>query len=165
MCVIVLEQGVIHMASRRFAQIMGGFFMLVGILGFFPGFSSPPHSDAVPDLTMTAWYGSLFGLFPVNGIHNWIHIGVGLAGLYSFRNVSMARHFARGLTWFYAILAVMGVIPSLNMAFGIMPLHGWNVWLHGSTALLASYFGYGRRSRAEEVTARYAEPLHLVSRL
>ena len=153
------------MASRRFAQIMGGFFLLVGILGFIPGFSSMPHSDAASDLTMKAWYGLLFGLFPVNGIHNWVHIGVGLAGLYSFRSVSMARHFARGLTWFYAVLAVMGVIPSFTMAFGIIPLHGWNVWLHGGTALLASYFGYGRRTRAEEVTARYTEPLHLVSRL
>lgn len=153
------------MASRRFAQIMGGLFLLVGILGFIPGFSSTPHSDAASDLTMKAWYGLLFGLFPVNGIHNWVHIGVGLAGLYSFRSVSMARHFARGLTWFYAVLAVMGVIPSFNMAFGIIPLHGWNVWLHGGTALLASYFGYGRRARAEEVTARYTEPLHLVSRL
>jgi hypothetical protein len=91
----------------------------------------------------------------VNWIHNLVHLGVGIAGLSFARTVSEARGFARGLTWFYGILAVMGVIPSLSMGFGLVPLHGWEVWLHGGTAAFAAYYGYGKRSHADEVAESY----------
>ncbi len=143
------------MTSRRFAQLIGVLFLMVGILGFIPLFMSSPHPNAVPGLFADGGYGLLLGLFPVNWIHNLVHLGVGIAGLSSDRRVSEARGFARGLTWLYGILAVMGVIPPLSMAFGLIPLHGWNVWLHGGTAAFAAYYGYGKRAQADEIAEGY----------
>ena len=143
------------MTSRRFAQVIGVLFLAVGILGFIPAFRSIPHPNAVPGLFADGGYGLLFGLFPVNWIHNLVHLGVGIAGLSLARSVSKARGFARGLTWFYGTLAVMGMIPPLSMGFGLVPLHGWEVWLHGGTAALAAYFGYGRQAQADEIAESY----------
>jgi hypothetical protein len=143
------------MTSRRFAQFIGVLFLVVGVLGFLPGVLSNPHPDAVPGLFADGGYGLLFGLFPVNWIHNLVHLGVGIAGLSFARSVSEARGFARGLTWFYGILAVMGIIPALSMTFGLIPLHGWDVWLHGGTAAFASYHGYGKRAQAAEAAESY----------
>ena len=143
------------MASRRFAQSIGVLFMAVGILGFIPVLVSTPHPNAVPGLFADGGYGLLFGLFPVNWIHNLVHVGVGIAALSSAGSVSKARSFARGLAWFYGILAVMGVIPPLSMMFGLSPLHGWDVWLHGGTAAFAAYYGYGKRAQADEIVEGY----------
>lgn len=143
------------MTSRRFAQFIGVLFLVVGLLGFVPGVLSTPHPNAVPGLFADGGYGLLFGLFPVNWIHNLVHLGVGIAGLSFSRSVSNARSFARGLTWFYGILAVMGVIPPLSMTFGLIPLHGWDVWLHGGTAAASAYYGYGKRAHADEIAESY----------
>ena len=143
------------MTSRRFAQFVGVLFLAVGLLGFIPGVVSTPHPNAVPGLFADEGYGLLFGLFPVNWIHNLVHLGVGIAGISFAWSVSKARGFARGLTWFYGILAVMGVIPPLSMAFGLIPLHGWDVWLHGGTAALAAYYGYGKQAHADEIAESY----------
>jgi len=144
------------MTSRRFAQVIGALFLLIGILGFIPALrNNNPHPEVVLRLFADEGYGVLFGLFPVNWIHNVVHLGVGIAGLSLARSVSKARGFAKGLTWFYGILAVCGAIPALNMAFGLVPLHGWNVWLHGATAACAAYFGYGKQAQADEITEGY----------
>ncbi len=143
------------MTSRRFAQLIGVLFLIVGVLGFIPGLMSSPHPNAVPGLFADGGYGLLFGLFPVNWIHNLVHLGVGIAALTSAGSVSKARGFARGLTWFYGVLAVMGIIPPLSMTFGLIPLHGWDVWLHGGTAAAAAYYGYGRRAQAAEIAEGY----------
>lgn len=143
------------MTSRRFAQFIGVLFLVVGVLGFIPAFMSTPHPNAVPGLFADGGYGLLFGLFPVNWIHNLVHLGVGIAGLSLSRSVSQARSFARGLTWFYGLLAVMGVITPLSMMFGLAPLHGWDVWLHGGTAALAAYYGYGKQAQADEIAESY----------
>lgn len=143
------------MTSRKFAQLIGVLFLLVGFLGFIPGARSVPHPIAVPGLFADGGYGLLLGLFPVNWLHNLVHLGVGIAGLSAAGSVSKARSFARGLTWFYGLLAVMGVIPPLSMTFGLIPLHGWDVWLHGGTAAIAAYYGYGKRSKADETAESY----------
>jgi hypothetical protein len=91
----------------------------------------------------------------VNWIHNLVHLGVGITGLSLSRSVSKARGFAKGLTWFYGTLTVFGAIPALSMAFGLVPLHGWDVWLHGVTAAVAAYYGYGKQSHADEIIEGY----------
>lgn len=143
------------MTSRKFAQVTGVLFLMVGVMGFIPFFLSTPHPNAVPGLFADEGYGLLFGLFPVNWVHNLVHLGVGIAGLSCGGSVSKARVFARGLTWFYISLAVMGTIPPLSMMFGLVPLHGWDVWLHGGIAAFAAYLGYGKQGRAAEIAEGY----------
>lgn len=141
------------MTTKNFAMIMGVVYVLAGVLGFFAG---PPPVGA-PDLTVTTGYGLLFGLFPINVLHNIVHLGIGIWGLAACRSMTGARNFARGLAVFYGVLAVMGLIPGLNTTFGLIPLFSHDVWLHAGTAVLAAYFGFTERTAAigeERLTRR-----------
>jgi hypothetical protein len=138
------------MTSRGFAQLMGVVFLAFGLLGFIPGMKSPPPAESVSGLALNAGYGHLFGLFPINWVHNIVHVVVGIAGLSSTASHSSARKFARGLAWCYGILAVMGLFPLLNMTFGLIPIYGHDVWLHAGIAAWAAYFGFGQGAEAVE---------------
>jgi len=142
------------MNSRSFARVIGIMFLTVGVLGFIPGLKSPPPLSA-PHLAVEGGYGLLLGLFPVNWIHNLVHLAVGVIGWSSSRTMVDARRFARGLTFFYGTLALMGVIPALNSLFGLAPLFGHDIWLHAGTAAVAAYFGFGQRMEAMETRERY----------
>ena len=128
---------------RYFALILGIVYLIVGVLGFFPA-ALQPLGPAAPNLAVDAGYGRLLGLFPVNILHNVVHLGVGLWGLLAYRSLGGSIGFARGLAIFYGLLAVMGLIGSLNTTFGLIPIFGHDVWLHAGTALVAAYFGFMR---------------------
>jgi hypothetical protein len=140
------------MSSRGFAQVAGVIYLLVGILGLFGIFVVPPPAD-VPAMSVHAGYGYLLGLFPVNVIHNIVHLGVGVWGLAAARNLDSARGFARGLAVFYGVLTVMGLVPGLNTVFGLIPIFGHDVWLHAVTAAVAAYFGFAERRAPAGTTA------------
>ncbi len=129
------------MATRYFALVAGIAYVLVGLLGFVPAATQAPPADA-PGLTVANGYGYLLGLFPINLLHNLVHLAVGIAGLAAYRSRGGARAFARGLAIFYGLLAVMGLIPGLNTTLGLIPIFGHDIWLHALTALLAAYFGF-----------------------
>jgi hypothetical protein len=129
------------MKIRYFALAFGIVFLLVGIAGFIPAFvTTPPEMPR--DLAIEAGHGLLFGLFPVNIVHNLVHIAFGIWGLAAYRTVGNARLYARAVTVIYAILAIMGLIPGLDTMFGLVPLHGHDVWLHILLAAIAAYFGF-----------------------
>src|SRR6266508_1050160 len=71
-----------RMTSRSFAQLMGVLFIFVGLLGFIPGMRSTPPITS-PELIWDGGYGWLFGLFPVNWVHNLVHVAVGVAAWFS----------------------------------------------------------------------------------
>lgn len=143
------------MTSRNFSQFMGVLFLAVGLLGFIPELRSGSFIGPTGTLAFKEGYGLLLGLFPVNLLHDLVHLAVGLFGLSSAKSMSRSRQFARGLTWFYGALAVMGLFPVFSTAFGLMPLYGHDIWLHAGTAVLANYFGYGQRAELIESVERY----------
>jgi hypothetical protein len=63
-------------------------------------------------------------------------------GLAAYTNISRARGFARGLAVFYGFLTIIGLIPGLNILFGLAPLFGHDIWLHALTAIVAAYYGW-----------------------
>jgi Domain of unknown function (DUF4383) len=138
------------MTARRFAPIAGGFFVVVGLLGFVPDAVHSPAAGA-PPLAMESGYGYLLGVFPVNTVHNVVHVVLGGWGFVAARALPPARTYARGLTWIYAGLAVMGLVPGFRTLFGLTPLFGHDVWLHALTAALAAWAGYGEAVRAIEL--------------
>lgn len=106
---------------------------------------------------MDGRYGYLLGLFPVNVLHNLVHLIVGIAGVLAYRTLPTAIRFARGLAIFYGALTIMGLIRGLDTTFGLIPIFGHDVWLHGATAALAAYFGWVQHSTADRVpTAHHA---------
>ena len=139
------------MKTRYFALVAGIVYLLVGIVGFVPGVLSPPGVMTPDDghgLAVVALQGRLMGLFPVNVLHDLVHLLIGIWGIVAYYSFERARLFARALAIIYALFAMMGLIPRLDTVFGLVPLYGHDVWLHAITALVAAYFGWGAIDRA-----------------
>jgi hypothetical protein len=133
-----------------FSLVIGVAFLVAGILGFVPGLVHPPHAEA-PALRVDFGYGYLLGLFPVNVLHNLVHLLIGIAGLVASRTPPAAIRFSRVLAVFYGALALMGLVPALGTTFGLIPIFGHDVWLHALTAAAAAYFGWVEHSTAGRV--------------
>ena len=135
---------------KTFALIFGIIYVIAGIAGFIPALT--PHTADMPPLTVDTAHGRALGLFPVNILHNFVHIAIGIWGILSSRSIGGARFFARGLAIFYGLLAILGLIPATNTMFGLVPIYGHDVWLHAGTALIAAYFGFVARDDVESRT-------------
>lgn len=129
------------MRTRYFALIYGLVFLIIGVLGFVPGLITAPPAGA-PPMAVASYFGALFGLFPVNLLHNLIHIAIGLWGLATWRSLGTARGYARAVTAVFAVIAIFGLIPGLSTLFGLVPFYSNDVWLHGLAAIIAAYFGW-----------------------
>lgn len=134
--------------TKTFALIYGIVFIIVGVAGFIPGLVQPVGDHG---LVVDEGHGLLFGLFPVNILHNIVHLLFGIWGLLAARTLGAARGYFKAVFIIYAVLAVLGLIPAANTLFGLVPLHGNDVWLHVLLALPALYFGFIRRERVAEV--------------
>ena len=130
------------MATRYFALVYGIVFLLVGIAGFIPALKGPMDTDVY--LAIDGTSGRLFGLFPINSLHNLVHLAFGVWGVVAYRTFSAARVYARSVAVVYAVLTIMGLIPVLNTTFGLIPLYSHDVWLHALLAIVAAYFGFAR---------------------
>ena len=132
------------MTIRNFALIAGIAYLVVGVAGFVPALLSPPPPGA-PPVRLDRMYGYLFGLFPVNVAHSLVHLLLGGWGVIAARRFDAARAYARSLAVIYGVLTIVGLVPGLNTVFGLIPIHGHDVWLHALTAAVAAYFGWGAR--------------------
>ena len=133
------------MSLRTVALVYGIVFLLVGVAGFVPGFVQT-YELTDPELLITAGEGYLFGLFPVNVLHNLTHLLFGVAGLFVYKSLPASLSYLRSIAIVYGVLTVMGLIPVLNTVFGLVPLHGHDVWLHLVLAGGAAYFGFAART-------------------
>ncbi|MGB3299106.1 MAG: DUF4383 domain-containing protein [Phormidesmis sp.] len=135
------------MPVRLFSLVVGLGYFLLGLFGLVSAFVEP--TQVVPkimsEIGVTAGFGYLFGLFPVNVFEGFVYIVIGLAGIAAYvSNEVVARLYAEGLAVWLGFLAFLGVIPIANTLFGLMPIYGSDVWLHLGTAVAAAYFGFAR---------------------
>lgn len=127
--------------TRYFVLLVGVAFLAAGIGGFIPFFT--PHAPPeAPHLVVDTSYGYLLGLFPVNIIHNLFHFAMGVLGVLAFRSYPAALQFSRFLGITLGVLTLMGMIPALNTGFGLWPLYGHDIWLHGLEAVAGLYLGF-----------------------
>ncbi len=147
--------------ARTFALVAGIIYLGVGLLGFIPAANPvPAGSGAHPNLAVTAFYGHQLGLFPINILHNIVHLAIGAWGIASYRSVNGAVMFARGLTIFYTLLAILGLpfMPGIiKTTFGLIPIYGADTLLHIGTAAVAAYFGFvnaGERGEYASASSR-----------
>ena len=138
------------MNTRTFAMIFGIVFLIVGAGGFIPGLTMMDMSGHAADaeVTMKSMFGYELKLFPVNVLHDIVHILFGIWGLLAARTLGGARMYFRGVAIIYAVLTVMGLVPALYTTFGLIPLYGNDVWLHAVLAIVAAYFGWMNRDTA-----------------
>ena len=134
------------MNTRTFALIFGIVFLVIGAGGFIPGI----NQTAVPDpaLKMTDGFGHELGLFPVNILHNIVHLLFGIWGILAYRSYGGARTYFRVVAIVYGLLTIMGLLEPTRTTFGFIPIYGNDVWLHAVLALVAAYFGWVNRDTA-----------------
>lgn len=133
---------------RKFALIFGAIYLLVGILGFIPGLSwNHDALHAAHPVSVDMSHGLLLGLFPVNAMHNIVHMLIGIWGLLASKSITGSRTYAQGLAIIYGLLTILGAIPNeaTKTLFGLAPIHGYDIILHAGTALIAAYFGFVAR--------------------
>ena len=127
------------MNTATMALVFGVVFSLVGVLGFFP---SPPPPGA-PALAVEHGHGLALGLFPINTLHNVVHLLFGVLGIAAARGAVMtARAYFQLVAVAYALLVLLGLIPATQTTFGLIPIWGNDVWLHALIAAGAAYFGF-----------------------
>ncbi len=130
-------------AGQKFALIIGIFFFLCGVMGFIPAFvKEPTVTPDVANLGFTTGYGYLLGIFPINVLHNIVHLVVGILGILASISLDSSRLYSGALGIFYGLLTVMGLIPATQSTLGLIPIFGNDVWLHAVTAAIAVYFGF-----------------------
>lgn len=133
------------MNTRTFALVYGIVFTLVGIAGFIPPLLWQPvlggHDHLYP-LKVQGFEGYLFGLFHVNWVHSLVHLLFGIGGLAASRMFTTAMWYARIVAGVYAVLAVSGAFGGFETMWGLMPIHGHDIWLHALLALPAFYYGF-----------------------
>lgn len=137
------------MKTSTFALIAGLVYLVGGLLALVPATLVPPPIDA-PPTTFAFLYGYFLGLFPMNIVHTLMNLAIGVWGIAAWRGRASSVRYARDLTVLLGALAVLGLLPMTKTLFGMMPIHGGDVWLHGLTAAIAAYVGWREPARAAE---------------
>ena len=145
--------------QRNCALALGIIFLLLGIVGFIPGFVSlPPEGFDAGGVSLSAdsfyakGFGLVFGAFPTNLMHNLVHMLVGVLGIVA-ASTGNAKLYNRGFAISYAAIFLMGIIPVAKTTFGIMPIYGNNVWLNGLCAIIAGYYGFLGKESTTQINA------------
>jgi hypothetical protein len=107
-------------------------FVLVALLGFVQGGMS---MEADPNLAP-----KLLGMFPVNLLHNCVHLALGVWGLAAARRHAAARTYCRIAGVLYLALTALGYVSPNG--FGFVPLGGADVLLHLALGLVLAGVGF-----------------------
>ena len=131
---------------QRVAQIFGVVFLIVGLAGFFvPGGTSMRHEMEGAPL--------LLGLFPVNLAHNVVHLLFGVWGLVAARTFGASVAYARIAGIAYLALAVLGYfMPEIP---GLMPIGGYDIWLHLVLGIALTVVGFTAREHVHTADRTY----------
>jgi len=113
--------------AQKAALVVGGAFLVVGVLGFIPGFTT--------DYDQMAFAGShsgamLLSVFAVSVLHNIVHLAFGVAGLVFARTWSTARGYLVGGGVIYLLLWMYGVLVDHGSGGNFVPLNEADNWLH-----------------------------------
>jgi hypothetical protein len=122
--------------TQKVAMVFGVAFLLFAALGLVlpGGMGMEADPDPAPDL---------LGLFPVNLLHNLVHLTFGVWGVLAARTFSAAKAYCRMSGAIYVVLMVLGfIVPD---GFGLVPLGGNDPWLHLVLAAGLLYFGFIHR--------------------
>ena len=129
------------MSIQRVAQVFGVVFILAAVAGFVaPGGMGmeASHESAAKAL----------GIFPVNLLHNIVHLAFGIWGLVAAKSFGAAKSYATIGGAIYLSLAVLGfVVPD---GFGLVPLGGNDIWLH--LVLGGALLSFGATAKSPQTT-------------
>jgi hypothetical protein len=122
---------------QRVAQIFGWVFVLVALWGFFVSRGSMEAGPEAP---------AILGLFPVNLLHNLVHLGLGIWGIAAARSFGGARAYGRIAGVAYILLAILGFVDPTT--FGLIPIGGADIWLHATLGVILAAIGFTAKPAA-----------------
>ncbi|MEN3316753.1 MAG: hypothetical protein V7643_154 [Mycobacterium sp.] len=116
-----------YMAVQGAALLIGGGFIVIGVLGFIPG--------ATTDYGLLEWSGHhsgarLFGVFAVSGLHNVVHLASGAVGIALARTYAASRAYFLGGGLVYLALWLHGMFMNQASSVNLMALNSADNWLH-----------------------------------
>ena len=109
------------------AMVVGGTFLLVGILGFIPGITTN-----YGDMTFAGHESEakLLGIFEVSVLHNIVHLAFGVVGLAAARAAASAGWYLLVGGLVYAVLWIYGLLVDKESSANFVPLNTADDWLH-----------------------------------
>ncbi len=119
---------------QKLAAVFGVVFILVALVGFLAkgGMAMQPTDPALA--------AKALGIFPVNLLHNIVHILFGVWGVLAARSFAGAKTFCTVGGIIYVVLAICGFfIPD---AFGLIPIGGADIWLHALLGVVLAGVGF-----------------------
>ena len=124
---------------RNVATVFGVVLLLAGLLGLVSVNGMSLVANPAP--------AAVFGIFPVNLLHNAVHILFGVWGLIASRSFARARQFVRVGGVIYLGLAILGfVVPTM---FELMPIGGNSIGLHAVVGLVLAGVGFTAKATTE----------------
>jgi hypothetical protein len=130
--------------GQTFALVFGVVYLLVGIAGFFVAkkFTGGSEDDKLI-------------LFPVNHLHNIVHLAIGALWIASSRTAAAAKQTNTMIGVVYLLVAVLGLL-GLEFMSDLLNINGSGSadnFLHLASGALALYFGTaGGRSTTTTTT-------------
>jgi hypothetical protein len=112
---------------QRASVIYGVVFVIIAIIGFFTSRGSMESDPAMAP--------RIFGLFPVNLIHNLFHLGWGIWGLAAARAWVPSHRYLSATAVVYILLALLAFITPNG--FGLLPIGSHDIWLHALLGIVA----------------------------
>ena len=129
--------------AQLFALVFGAVYVLIGLAGFivtgFDDFAAKNYSEELI-------------LFPVNPLHNIVHLAVGALWLGSAARHQSAKAVNMLIGVVYALVAILGFAGALKF-LAIEDAGSTDNFLHVATALLAIYFGSAGAESTSTTTA------------
>ncbi len=130
--------------AQMFAMVFGGVYLLVGVAGFFV--AKGLTGGSVDDKLI---------LFPVNHLHNVVHLAVGALWLIGSRTPSMARSVNLLIGGVYLLVAALG-FTGIDLMRTLLNIHSTgdaDNFLHLVSGAAALYFGTAGAARKVTATA------------
>jgi hypothetical protein len=121
---------------QKLAGVFGVIFIIVAVLGFI----APGGLVMAMDPTT----GMVLGVFPVNLLHNIVHLLFGVWGLVASRSWAGSKTFFTVGGIIYVVLTCLGFLSPTG--FGLVPLGGADIWLHAVLAI--AMLGLGLTAKA-----------------
>lgn len=117
---------------KRVAMVFGVVFLVIGALGL-----AATGGMQMGDVKNPA---ALFGYFPMNLLHNLVHLAFGVWGILAARSFSGSVAFCKLGGFAYLCLAVLGlVVPTF---FDLIPIGGNDVFLHTVLGVFLVWAGF-----------------------
>jgi Domain of unknown function (DUF4383) len=128
---------------QRVALIFGVGFLLAAIAGFLV--TGLTVSDPNPATAPRA-----LGLFPVNVLHNIVHLAFAVWGLLAARSYSASKTYCQVGGVVYLLLVVLALVDPTT--FRLVPIGSHDIWLHLILGAGLAYFGFIHRETGVTTT-------------